>query len=518
MDEERATGGFYDPFRVLDIRIVNKNVEGYVTPKVDDLSFKHIGPFTFINQPNYFYPHYFVSRIKIGNREYPILFYKYTGPLYIYIPRLFTTIFGKNIYIVRSLCLISLLLCILAYFRFLRISFYEKEAFLLTAFLFTHPFFSTRFCTFSTWANTIVFIFSVLLLIRMKKIFENSCLQTKDIFIFFLLGGLILHFHLLAGGALFASMNIAFFLTRKELSFKNLKFPPIFFSILIFLFLILPFATGISLKDILTFLSKGESLTLKKIILMPFLPIGLFIAFIFFPSFFIDMQIQGRFNFLYIFFSGLPGILIACSLYEIIRKESNFDRFVFFTICFYFIFSTFSPYLQPYHFNYIFILIVPFIFSYLQRSRLSKKLTTLVLTLSICLNVFQIEMLRKSVINSSFSFNLHKEVLKFLEENNIEEVYNFVGRIGYEFLSNGRIKTIDFHPYLSHRSKEKLYLSLLMARGKVIMVEKFKRIGLSTGIGPEEVMELARGYGLNIRVIKSFPSDRNPLITLMKVE
>jgi hypothetical protein len=127
-------------------------------------------------------------------------------------------------------------------------------------------------------------------------------------------------------------------------------------------------------------------------------------------------------------------------------------------------------------------------------------------------------MLRKSVINSSFSFNLHKEVLKFLEENNIEEVYNFVGRIGYEFLSNGRIKTIDFHPYLSHRSKEKLYLSLLMARGKVIMVEKFKRIGLSTGISPEEVMELARGYGLNIRVIKSFPSDRNPLITLMKVE
>ncbi len=520
IDEERAVGGFYEPINVLSIKMVNGNVEAYIAPKEEDFSFKKIGPITLIFQPNYSYHNYFISRIKIGDNAYPILFYNYTGPLYIYIPRIFLTLFGKSIYTVRSLCLITFVLCIVLYLRFLRIlGKEEKEAFLLLLFLLTHPFFSSRFISLTMWANTAVFIFSILFLIKIKKI-ENFILP-KDLILFSLLGGLILHFHLLAGGALLASMVIAFLLTKREtISFKRLGFFSILFSTLIFLLLILPFLTGISFNDIILFLSKGRKIGIKKIILAPLLPFVLFIAFTFFPSFFIDMQARGRFDYIYIPFSSLSGLLIFLSIVEIIRnrRENSFQRFVFITIPLYFIFTMASPYLRPLHFDCIFILIAPYIFSYFIRIGASKKFIHGIVILSIFLNFVQIEMLRKSILNSYFSLKLQKDVLEFLERNGINEVYNFFSKTGFELLSGGRIKTIHFYPYLLSPSEERLLLSLLYARGKVVMVEKFKRREFSTGISKEKVMDLAGRYGLKVKIIKNFPSDNNPIISLIKVE
>lgn len=518
MDEERAAGELSEPNRVLDINASGGKIQPYIVPKKEDLTTKKIGPITFVLQPDYFYPVYFVSGVKIKDSIYPLLFYKYTGPLYIYIPRLFKKVFGENIYSVRTLAFLSFVLFMLVYLKFGK-KYLDDTTFasLITLFVLSHPFFGIRFLVFSSWSNTVIFILYTLLLIKMKEFFNNS-LGKKEIFIFSIIGGLILHFHLLAGGALFASTIIAFFLT-KGFSFKKISIFSILFSISPFLILIAPYATGISLDDIMEFLSKGESISMKKIMLMPFLPLILFMSFVFLPSFFLNMQVQGGFEPVYIFFSGFPGILISIGIIEIIRKrkETPFGRFSFLTLFIYLLFSLVPTYLQPYHFNYIFLIIPPFIFSFLYRMGFSKKRINLIIILGICFNLVQCEMLRKSILNSSLSLPVQKEVLEYLEKNEINEVYNFMGRTGYELLSHGRIKTIDFHPYLRH-STERIYLSLLLARGKVIIVERFKKMGYTTGISKEEVMEVARRMGLKAKILKSFPTDRNPLITLMKVE
>jgi len=517
--EEGVAGGLYEPLRVFKIEKSGSNIEAKIL-KGGEYSFKKLGPITLLRSGAGVASTsvYFGSKLKIGEDLYPVTFYKYVGPLYIYIPGIFMGIFGKNIYSLRSLCLISFFLFILSYLKFMKkIHSDMNRCFLLTLFLITFPFFSMRFLTLSFWTNPVVFISAVLLLIKIKDVLEKPYIDSKDIFYFSFLGGLMLHFHLLAGGSLFASILISFLLTKKVSVRKN----PILLisSFLIFILFLIPFITALSFQDIINFLSGGD-IDIKKIILMPLSPIFNLFVFIFLPSFSTNFWIQGRFEPIYIPFSGFPGILIFLSIIEMKRKrkENPFNRFSFMVISIYIIFSMLSTYLRPFHFNYIFILIVPFIFSHFEKIGMSNRLMNVIVIGGIWFNMVQNEMLRNSIINSSLSLSIQKEVIKYLEKNDVKEVNDFVCRQGLEFLSNGKIKTLDFYPYLyPHHSYEKIALSLIYSKGKVIMVEKFKRPVFTTGISPEEIYSVAKRIGLNVKILKQFP-DKNPIITLMRVE
>jgi hypothetical protein len=519
--EEGVAGGLYEPLRVFKIEKSGSNIEAKIF-KGAEYSFKKLGPITLLQSRAGVASTsvYFGSKLKIGEDLYPVTFYKYVGPLYIYIPGIFMGIFGKKIYSLRSLCLISLFLFILSYLKFMKkIHSDMNRCFLLTLFLITFPFFSMRFLTLSFWNDTVVFISAVLFFIKIKDVLEKPYIDSKDIFYFSFLGGLMLHFHLLAGGALFASILISFLSTKKVSIKKNSIL--LIGSFLIFILFLIPFIITISFQDIINFLSEGGDIDIKKIILMPFSPIFNLFVFIFLPSFSTNFSIQGRFEPIYIPFSGFPGILIFLSIIEMIRKrkENPFNRFSFMVISIYIIFSMVSTYLRPFHFNYIFILIVPFIFSHFEKIGMSNRLMNVIVIGGICFNMVQNEMLRNSIINSSLSLSIQKEVIKYLEKNDVKEVNDFVCRQGLEFLSNGKIKTLDFYPYLyPHHSYEKIALSLIYSKGKVIMVEKFKRPVFTTGISPEEIYSVAERIGLNVKILKQFPDEKNPVIILMKVE
>jgi len=519
--EEGVAGGLYEPLMVYKIESSYRGSKATIFPSHEFYSSKKIGSVELITlKKNFLGFNYFPSKIKMGDEVYPILFYPYIGALYIYIPKLFVMVFGENVYSIRSLCLVTFILFIVVYLKFVR-KFHPdiNKAFLITFFLITYPFFGMRFLSFSLWVDTVVFICIVLLLTRIKEILEKSFLTSKDILYLSSLGGLMLHFHLLVSGALFASIIIAFLLTKRfEISFKTLRLLPLIGSLLIFFLFVGAFITIYPLASFL--LLKVGNIGIKKIILMPLIPFGFFISFIFLPSFSINLAIQGKFDLIYVPFSGLPGILIFLSILTIIKKikEEKFIRFAFITIFIYFLFSIVPIYIRPYHFNYIFILIVPFIFVYLERVGISKRMTNIIILLSICFNMIQNEMLRNSIMNSSLSLSIQKDVIKYLEEQGIKEVNDFSGRHGFEFLSKGKIKSLDFYLYLSSRSKERIAQSLMYAKGKVIMVENYKPFGLTTGISPEEVYSVAETIGLRVKILKKFPDDENPVITLMKVE
>jgi hypothetical protein len=133
-------------------------------------------------------------------------------------------------------------------------------------------------------------------------------------------------------------------------------------------------------------------------------------------------------------------------------------------------------------------------------------------------NFIQIELLRDDAINSVFSLPIHREVVKYAEAQNIKKIYDFVGRFGYTFISKKKIDVIDMWDYLMGANQSRVALALIYARGNVIMVQRFKSNPLTLGITPEIVNSVAERIGLNVKILKQFPDEKNPVIILMKVE
>jgi len=105
--EERTLGGFYEPLRVMDIKI---DAYGKPIPLYMEEFFikKKIGGIEFIINP---FPiqrdAYPKVRMRWKKKEYVLLFASYVGPLLqVYISRAYMNIFGKSIYLLRTMLII----------------------------------------------------------------------------------------------------------------------------------------------------------------------------------------------------------------------------------------------------------------------------------------------------------------------------------------------------------------------------------------------------------------------------
>lgn len=503
MVEERAAGWIYEPKR-LQTSIIEKE----------------FAPFTLIFSGST-YP---FLKVKYKEKTFPVLFYPYVNLLYIYIPRMFLKIFGENILSLRVPILISLLLFLYLYIRFSEKICGLKGAIFSSLFLISFPIFGMRFFSLATWNDTCVFIFSILLADRIREISDKKVIDWKDWSLIFLFGGLMLHFHLLAGGALFISTLSSLLISAKRYDIKFQKHYLILLGIISFIILISTFFLLYFKPQSIFYQMEGHPVSKIPLFLRPFHTIFMYLVGILFPSSFINVVISGEIKPGYALFSGLPGFIILIGIYFVVSRRKNgfFELFIFYTMVFFLFLSLFVSDVRPYHINYFLILLPPFLFRYFQKDLkfiIRGEWGYRFLFLSIIFNLGQSEICVQNLRNSSLSLSLHKEVAKFIEKENIDKIYNLAGRYGYEFISKKKIEVIDFWDYLwvTH-DPLKIAHSLLLARGGVVMVEEFKRSPLTTGISPEEVYLVARKMNLKVEVLKNFPDDENPKITFMRIE
>jgi hypothetical protein len=293
-------------------------------------------------------------------------------------------------------------------------------------------------------------------------------------------------------------------------------------SIFVFFLLILPFLPllfNMKLLFRLIRLATGK----ENFFLAPLRMLYMYMMGILFPSLTIHVITHGEIKWDYAILSILPGIMIILTIYLVIilRKKGFLECFLFYTLILFLFLSIFAS-VRPYHINYFLIFFIPFLFSPLLKNvkSISEAWMRKLVFISLILNFFQTILIGEDAKNSSLSLSVHKEVVEYIEKNNIERIYNLAGRYGFEFISKRKIEVLDFQYYLgTTHNPYKIGLSLLLAKDGIIMVEKYKRYPtLTTGIGIEDIYPLAKKMGLKVRILKNFPDDSNPLITLMKVE
>jgi hypothetical protein len=515
MAEERTTGGFYEPLKVVDIKTndFQKPVplfESYITKKV--------GPFEILVNHSQIdsYPK---VKVKLGNKEYVLLFASYVGSIpQIYIPKVYLKILGKNIYSLRSILAFLFIFFLFIYIKFLE-KFHHDKSIFIAMLLITFPLFGMEFLTTSFINHPLMFSLEIILIMRVKKIINESICRPSDVFLIFLLSGFLLHFHLLAGGVLLISMSAAFLIVSRNISWKLNPFSLIGGFFLFFL-LIAPFffISSLSLLKEVIFRNRPFSdVWILPINSMIYYLIGIFT----FPSFF-QLFLGKKFGTEYLLFSIPSGLILVSGFLGIIPQRGNekFKKFIFITSLLYLILSIFAD-IRPYHINYILPLIGLYIPAGLQKLNFpSEKRIKHILTLGIFLNIFQIEMLRESINCSSFSLSLHREVAEYLIKNKIKKIHNFAGRYDYIFIQKEKIDVIDFSPFFFKNgiTFEGLSLSLSASRGEIVLLESLRSAGFTTGINLEEVIYVANQIGLKINVLKKFPEKGKYELALVKVE
>jgi hypothetical protein len=516
--EERTLGGFYEPLRVMDIKI---DAYGKPIPLYMEEFFikKKIGGIEFIINP---FPiqrdAYPKVKMRWKKKEYVLLFASYVGPLLqVYISRAYMNIFGKSIYLLRTMLIIFFLSFLLLYIKFTE-KFFKDATLYISAFLITFPLFVMEFFSTCSMGHVFIFILEILLTIRVKRILAESSLNSSDLFLILLAFGFILHLHFVIGIMLLLSMVTATFLSSKNISFK-VNFVSIFTGGLLFTILISPFFLGSPVELVKNFVSRAP---LYKVMLLPLNTVFQYIRGIFvFPSFF-NLILGKEFGTEYLIFSIPSGFIIVSGFLGIIlkRRDGKFEKFLFLTFLFYFILTLFVPILLR-HINYM----LPFIFLFIPYGLkrilgLSEKSIKAIFLIGIFLNICQLEMLRKNIIKSSLSLPLHKEVADYLIKNRINRINNFGGRYDYIFISDKKIEVRDFAPFFFGKgiSAKTIGEALLLSKGEVILLEAFRRRGYTTGISLEVVNHIAKEMGMNVEVLKKFPEEGKYELALVKVE
>jgi len=520
MAEERTFGGFYEPLRVIAAKIdMNGKLHPVLIPSRNEefLKKKRFGPIVFLIRTNLVEPHSIV-KMKIGEKEFPFLYLPYIGPLTgIYIPKLYMKIFGRSIYSLRSF-----LLAIFLFFMFLYMGFAQRcdreNYFLISLYLITFPIFGMVFATPFFWNGPMIFTTTIILVQKMKRVVENSLIDSLSMVIILIASGFIIHSHLLAGGVIIFSIFLAFFSTGRNTSLK-IKTSLLIFGALLFLLLILPYILS-PITGIKGVIFRGKD-SVREILLLPINSILYYLAGIFAGPSFVEIFIHDKIDISYLPVSIPSGIIMIFGFIGLFisRKNGKFEKFIFLTCLFYLVITLFGD-IRSYHINYILPFIVLFIPDGLRKlGVLSEKGIKSVLVLGIFLNIVQLEMLRESVKNSSLSLSLHKEVADYLIKNKIKKIHNIAGMYDYVFISKEKIEVIDFIPFIGYNHpRERIYLSLLLSRGEVILLESYKRGGITTGVSLEEALDIARETGLKIKVLKKIPDEGKYQLGLARVE
>lgn len=324
----------------------------------------------------------------------------------------------------------------------------------------------------------------------------------------------MLHFHLLAGGAIFAGIifSLIFNSIRYKIRFR-VNFLSIVGGMLLFFLLVSYYfiwmLRNYSVGEILSPVFSIRTFSLFGLARV----IGTYFLGIFAPGSTIYYMVEGKFGWKYLPFSILPGMVILYTIYNIIKfRKNKMENFIGWVIIFFLFFSS-HKFVFPYHFNYLLVIIVPLLFCRIPSfSKNQEKWIQRIVIASILLNFIQLEMIRKDIMNSSFSFYLHKMVARYLKEEKIYIFYNMVGNFGY---LDKEIKMVLSIP--SSKTDEDISRSLLSARGGVILLERSKYSLYTSGIGPEDVARVATEKGMVITLLKKFPEDKNPTLFLLKI-
>jgi hypothetical protein len=513
MAEERTIGGFYEPLKVVDI---NMDASGNPFLLYESFIKKKIGPFELLTNSNEedSYPK---IKLKLGNKEYILLFADYVGPiLQIYIPQIYMKIFGRSIYSIRSI-----LFFIFLFFLFFYMKLLEKfhcDKFPLFLFLLTFPLFWFEFLTTCFMSHPFIFTLEIIIIIKLKKVIEKGVLHSPDAFSLLVISALILHLHLLAGVTFLLSIILSFLIVKKDIPMK-IKPLSIIGGCILFLILIGPFFLISPVQLFKDVVLRGGSL--HRIFFLPKSAIIHYLAGIFaFPSFLEVFSGKG-FGTKYLLFSIPSGLILSFGFLGIIpkKKDEKSKKLIFLISLFYLVITLFAD-VRSYHINYILPFISLFIPYGLKKIRfLSDKVIKYILIFGIFLNIIQIEMLRESIKNSSLSFSLHKEVAEYLIKNRINRINNFAGRTDFVFISKEKIEVRDFAPFFFSKgiSYKKVFLSIIASKGEVILLERFRRSGYTTGISLEVVLDIAQETGLKVKVLKKFP-DNNYQLALVRIE
>lgn len=260
----------------------------------------------------------------------------------------------------------------------------------------------------------------------------------------------------------------------------------------------------------------GEIIPLR---FFPSLSAILFTLFVYLSGMFagggiIHSFIHGKFGWVYLPFSLLVGMILSSVLYFIVRFRG--EKICFFVLCWSLIYILLSSYkiVLPYHIDYLLVFLIPVLFLY----RLRKKIFYAILGVSIFFNILQLEMLARDIKRSSFSLSLQTDVIRYMEKNHINKFYNMIGNFEYKIIAKKRIEAVELWSYLyPSYDKERIYLSLLAAKGGIILTENTHPSFYTVGVGPEKLEEVAKEKGFKIEVLKKFPEKGKPVLFLITV-
>jgi hypothetical protein len=335
----------------------------------------------------------------------------------------------------------------------------------------------------------IVYISFVLLL--------NHLLGEKSgIFLTGILTGLILHSNLLVGGACVFSIFLSYFLTE---NYKEIDFKKVFFSLLIAIPFLFPFIIHLIFSPdtgMKTIYPHKFSSYLHTELLKTMLKNLFYIIFIPYKEAF---EIGGLSAPIYIIiFSSLTGIILTTGAFTGILRGGKTGRFLFLFIIFFITFGTIRI-TRPHH--YILVLLALITLFSIHKSRLVPYGLGIGIILLFISNLF----LSSVFLNSAYNIKIHKEIGKFLKEKEINSPHLMAGPFGYELLTNGYVRAIDFTPLIL-KHPQKLYLTVFMSKGKhIILREERKLTGMEPWLTLDEVRKLAEKNGRGVEVVKTFP-------------
>jgi hypothetical protein len=506
MGEERVVVN--EPLRVVGAKIENGELKPVYIPSNEE-NFKKIGPFEFLIRSGIKDPHP-VVKVRFKNKEYPFLYLPYIGPLQaLIIPKIWYKTAGTTLYSFRLLFLFTFLIFVYIYG--------VENSFQAAFFLLTFPIFGMTFATPFLWNQPVSFLIIVILIRRLKDIMNGNA-KRWDSFLLPFLWSFLLHIHLLANGALLFSMIMGFLLTKSTFRLKS-GFP-LFLGILSSLIFLLPFVSapfaGIT-EIIFRRVDRPHQLFLRPIYSIIYYIFSLFAS----PSY-LEVFFHDRIAPEYLFLSIPSGCIMGLGFFGLASKfkKEKFEKFLFITVLTYFFITSFGD-IRPYHINYVLPLVVPFIKDGFKKIKkgISENTLKTIFFFGIFLNFIQIEMMRDSINGSSFSLSLHRQVCNYLVKNRIKKIHNIAGTYSCVLISKEKIEMVDFLPLIGYdHPRDKIYISLLLSRGEVILLESYKRYGITTGISLEEVLYIAREAGLKINVLKKFPDEGRYELVLAKVE
>lgn len=503
--EERYAGALHEPIQVVEIeKRGGKLFPVYNSPShgPSNARIKSIFGMEMIFQEAY--PE---VKMRIGTNTFPLLPRLHIGPIPILLQRISMEVISKSVFSARLVTAIIAFLFLYAFYRLLLdTGAYRSIAYLCVLFLLFHPAPSGRFRPATSTNEVMCYLCFTLFLRFLLK-------EKKPFIIMGILAGLMLHSNLLVGGAALSSLLISYLIhfPPEKIPSRKLLISCAAGALFLFpFFLHFLFSPAGGLRTV--YPHKLEPLfhlkllkgALENTFYLLFLPAREMLRIA-------GIKSPPSLNLL----SIVPGTVLVIFFFLALLRREKLARIPVFFVLFYLLFGSLRI-TRPHH--YILFLPLLLLEAALQ-TRKRKAFGILPLAAGVLFLILTNIKAFSIFLDSIYNVRIHESIGMNLVKKGITSPYLLMGPFGYELLTDGKVRGVDFTPFLA-KYPYRLDEVILVSEGKYLLVrgEDCKE-SCPLGVSIERVLEVTYSLSMEVEPILTFGRrpDSPPVAYLLKM-